>query len=59
MSTPAKTLAAPPVRTAFPDANSPSLFSRAWIQWLQQLTNAINAILKALADNSIDVGTFS
>ena len=35
---------APPVRTAFPQAAAPTLFSRPWIQWFQLLTDRFNAL---------------
>ncbi len=60
-SPPKSTLAAPPVRTPFPDAKSwqtAGTPSYGWMKWFQEITNAVNAILIALAANSIDAGTF-
>lgn len=38
------TFAAPPVRTDFPQATAPTLFSRPWIQWFQALADKFNLL---------------
>ena len=35
---------APPVRTPFPQAGQPNLFSRPWINWLQSITDKFNLL---------------